>query len=251
MMANLVQMVEDLKAYVNAITAGVDRSIHMLPIIARQKIAAKAKGKLNSTYDNYMNAVSSKIHDNILIIEIDKDNWLANATESGMSAYDMKEGLLNGKNAKISKKGHRYASVPMGKNKNTEPSRMGTPKQEEYQRIIQKVMNKPKYGKQRLKHNQDGSLTESQQVVSNEIKGLYRIRKHKSAKDFFSGNSKGKYGLVMFRTVSENGSLTGATWEHPGIKPANILKQLEKELPEIFEVLLETNIEAELKGLGF
>jgi len=37
--------------------------------------------------------------------------------EEGYSSFSMKNGFLNGKNAKISKKGYKYARVPIGNNK--------------------------------------------------------------------------------------------------------------------------------------
>ena len=79
------------------------------------------------------------------------------------------------------------------------------------------------------------------------LQGFYRFRKLDSAKTFYSGKTQGiAFQYVMFRTVSENPSKTGATWEHPGLKAAHILRDIEREMPQIFERLLDTNIQAEL-----
>jgi len=237
-----------LTGYVDALSAGVERTAELVPIVVRQKMAAKAKLKLNSTYQNYMNALSSKMEGYILVIEIDQKNWLANATESGIDKFNMKEGLLNSKSAKISKKGHRYARIPIGKDPNRAEGSHGTEKANEYQKLINHVMKKPKFGGSSLKMMQDGSLLESQKLITDQpkAKGLVRFRVHQSAQSFHSGKSRGKFGYALFRTVSENGSMTGATWDHPGIKASNILRDIGSAIPEIIETLLETNIEIEL-----
>ena len=237
-----------ITGYVQALVTGVERAVDLTPIVVRQKIAAKARLRSNSTYLNYMNALRTKIDNNVLIIEIDEKNWLANAVESGVDKYNMKEGLLNSKNAKISKSGHRYARIPIGKDPNREVGSHGTEKANEYQRLINQVMKKPKFGGSSLKMMQDGSLLESQKLITDnpKAKGLIRFRVHESAQSFHSGKSKGKFGHALLRTVSEKPSKTGATWDHPGIKAANILRDINSALPEIIETLLETNIEIEL-----
>lgn len=246
-MDDLKNSINFLIGYVNAINNGVNNAMVALPVIANQTIKAKAKQKLGSTYDNYMNSIKQSMSETIFVIEIDEENWLANAVEAGADSFGMKEGLLNSRNAKINKEGFKYARVPIGKKEGANP---GTEKGKEYQKLVDFVMNKPKFGTKTYKLNQDGSVIESQKVETDEsvLQGLYRFRVHDSPADAYSsGSNASSYSLVLFRTVSEGGSKTGATWEHPGIKPAHIMRDVERELPTIFEALLDESISKEIE----
>lgn len=251
-MSDINDAINTIRAFGAAIQSGLERSVAAFPILAQQQINAKAKNKLHSTYENYMDAVNINYEGHVLIIELDKNNWLANATESGASGFDIKKGLLNSPKAKTGKDGQKYISVPMQKDKNRSSASMGTEKGQEYQRLIEHVMRKPKFGLSNLQQGADGTVVESQKLITDEpkLQGFYRFRKLDSAKQFYSGKTQGiPFQHVMFRMVSEKGSKTGATWEHPGIKPAGIFRELERELPGIFETLLDTNIQNALKGM--
>ena len=235
-----------------AIQSGIDRSIAALPILARQQLNTKARQKLHSTLGTYMDAIQTSISDYVFVVEIDKDSWMANAIEVGVSGFDMKKGLLNSDKAKTNSEGKKYIRIPMGKATNRKADTMGTEKAQEYQKLIEHVMRKPKFGNSKLKHSSDGTVIETQRLITDEpkLQGFVRFRKLESAKKFYSGKTQGiAFQHVMFRTVSENPSKTGAVWEHPGIKPAHLLKGLERDLPMIFETLLDTNIQQELRDL--
>jgi len=90
-MANeLLNAINAIGSYVDALDSAVNKFINAAPLLVQQHINSLAKNKLNTTYDAYMSAVSSKMSGSVLVVELDKDNWLANAVESGASAFDMK-----------------------------------------------------------------------------------------------------------------------------------------------------------------
>ena len=251
-MADLIEKIEMVRKFGMAIQNGLEKSAAALPIVVRQQITTKAKTKLHSTLEPYLDGIQTDIENMVFIVDIDKDNWLANALEVGVSPFDMKNGLLNSPKAKTGKSGKKYIHVPIMKDAKRKADTMGTEKSQEYQRLIEHVMRKPKYGASTLKHQSDGTVIETQKVITDEpkLQGFYRFRKLDSAKRFFSGKTQGiPFQHVMFRTVSENGSKTGADWSHPGIKALNIFKEIERELPQIFEKLLDSAIQAELRNL--
>lgn len=251
-MTDFFKQIETMLKFSQAIEAGVEKTIASLPIIARQQINSKARNKFHSTLETYMDAVQTKFDQNFFIIELEKDNWLANALEVGKSPYDMKNGLLNSPKAKMGKDGKRFIHIPIQKDAKRKSHTMGTEKAQEYQRLIEHVMRKPKYGASSVQHKADGTVIESQKLMTSEpkLQGMYRFRKLDSARTLFGGKTQGiPFQHVMFRTVSENPSKTGATWEHPGFSGANIFKAVERELPLIFETLLDQNIQSELQGM--
>lgn len=251
-MTDLNDKIQYLIKFGQALENGLNTTLQVLPVYTKQQIHMKAKRKLKTTLDTYMDGVETKFEDMIFIVGMDKDNWLANALEVGVSPFDMKQGLLNSPHAKRNKQGQKYIRVPIQKEKDRQPSTLGTQKQQEYQRLINTVMNKPKFGNKQYKISETGSVTETQKIINNvpELQGFYRFRQFEDMKAPFSSKSKGvPYQYVLFRTVSEKRSKTGATWEHPGLKALNIYKELEQELPKIFETLLEQNIQQELAAM--
>jgi len=246
-MKEILDVIQYLQNYIAALEVGVHKFIQALPIYTEQHIRQEANRKLNTTKEQYLSAVSAKIKDYVLIVELDRDNWIANAVETGADAFNMKEGLLNSKKAKRSKKtGFRYISIPISKDKNV-PG--GTEKSQDYNARLNQILIQPKFGLKQLKSQLDGSVVETQQIQNTDEKmgGLYRTRKHKSAEAFHSGKSRPKWQFVMFRTVSDNPvSKTGAKWDHPGIKPVNIFRSTEQWLNQAVDTMMGSFIQSEL-----
>jgi hypothetical protein len=162
--------------------------------------------------------------------------WLPNAIEQGASGFDMKEGMLNGPNAKTSKSGNRYNRVPFS---------FGTPGalQENFSTIlptdIYQIVKKQPAGQPLQKENIPQSFREPQKKSIQLPKSkAFVTYEHKSSiyegvtkrKDAATGQST--YG--SFRTVSDNSD--GASWIHPGFDAANLA---EKAL-DAFDVPSET-----------
>src|SRR5690349_12278179 len=95
-MDEFVKMAELTSNYVAAMRRGLDKFANMLPILTEQHMSKIADDKLNSTRDTFMDAVKVSMNNYVLVVELDKDNWLANAVESGADPFNMKETHLNG-----------------------------------------------------------------------------------------------------------------------------------------------------------
>ena len=248
-MQEIVKEIEYLTAYVQAVQSGLDKFQSMLPLLVKQEIKSQAKRKLNATFDQYMDSVKIKYSNFLLVVELDREDWLSNAVESGTGSFDLKNMLQTSKKTKTSKLGYKYMRIPMGKQKNGKP---GTDKGKEFQDKINQVLMKPKYGISKLKNLMSGQVVESQKILSDDpsLQGFYRTRVFESAQEFHSGK-KPTWGLVLFRTISENpASKTGAKWIHPGIKPVHILRSTERWLDQSIPNLLNSFIEAEVKAIN-
>lgn len=249
-MKELLSTIEYLQNYGKALEDGVNKFIETVPIMTKQHVNRLAKRNLDSTYEHYMDNVSVKMNNYLLVVEINKDDWLANAVESGVSGFNLKETILSSPKARVSSKGFRYMSIPIGVKKG---QKRGTEKGQKYQEQIDKVLIKPKFGLMKMSIMMNGNIVQSQKVLSADpmLQGLYRARQFESTEEFMSAKKRKGWQYVLFRTISENPmSKTGATWEHPGIKPAHILKKTERWLNESSGALLSNLIEAEIDSLN-
>lgn len=244
---DILNAVKYLQAYGLALESGVERFIDSLPIVIRQNIDRRAKGKLHSTYDQYMSSVNIKNQENLLVVELDPDDWLSNAVESGIEPFDIKQGVLNGPKAKTSKKGYKYAVIPMGK-KNDAHS--GTQKGQFYQDAINKVLEKPSFGLSNFKFSSSGAVSETQKVLTSDpmLGGFYRTRVYPDAPALQS-SAKPKWSYVLFRMMSNNPAAV-SKWEHPGITAANIFKETERWINGNIDRLLDDMIQSELDLLN-
>lgn len=248
-MDELLKTLIAMQAHIEAVQSGLAKFLEMAPIMVNQHIALEAKRKLHGTADHYKSHVSVKMTDAVLVVELDKDDWLTNALETGVGAFDLKAMLKTSPKAKISKKGFRYMSIPIGHDKNGKP---GTEKGQDFQKKINDVLASPKVGMTKLKTMLNGKVIESQKIQNDDpqLQGFYRTRMFDSAADYYAGNRKPKWSFVLFRTISENPeSKTGATWQHPGIKPVNIMRSTETWIEQSLPGLLESFIDIEIKAL--
>lgn len=247
-MDDLQKMVEYMKGYAKAMETGVNLFVKTIPVLINQDIKTRAGKKLDSTRDEFLSAVNVKFSGYVLLVELDPDNWIANAVESGIGQFDMRSSLLNSPKAKRSKNGFRYMSIPIGKKKDAKSA--NNDKSKEYQKRINEVLAKPKFGMQKMSQTQDGRVFERQEVLTNDpmVKGLYRTRQYENSSQFFSGAKKPNWQYVLFRTISDN-PLSKASWQHPGIQPANIFRDTEQWLNSNAETLLNSFIEDELKAI--
>ena len=244
-MKEILEAVEKVGEVVEAIQEGVRKFEAVLPVLTQQQLNVFAKKKLHGTLDAFMEGTKVEYTGDLLIVEIDKDNWMANAVEEGQDPFSMKETHLNSPKAKLSKAGFRYLSIPMEKIKNAPPG--GTDKSAMWQAKINEVLNKPKYGLSQLKVKLDGSATMVQPVVSGDpaVKGLYRMQNFESVNDVMGKKRPKSTQFIMFRTMSDNPASL-SQWNHPGIKPAKILDELQQWLEETVEPMLERMISDEM-----
>jgi hypothetical protein len=248
-MDDIQKLVEFMQGYAQAVSSGVNAFAKALPTLINQDIKNRANKKLNSTKSEFLSAVTVKFNEYVLVVELDSDNWVANAVESGVGQFSMKEGLLSNPNVKRSKKGYRYASIPIGKKKDAKPA--DNDKSKEYQKRINEVLAKPLFGNRVMTQHRDGRVFERQEVLTNDpmVKGLYRTRQWEDAKQAYSGGMKPAWQYVLFRTVSDN-PLSKADWKHPGIQPVHIFRDTEQWLNSNAENFLNSFIEDQIKAIN-
>ena len=254
-MNGLIELGEFVVNYATAMKRGLDKFAGMLPVLVEQQIDQLAQQRLNTTRETFLGAVKIEMNSYLLVVELDPENFLANAVESGMNPFDMKESHLKSPKAKWGapdkKSGirYKYMRIPIGKEKGGPGGK--TEKSQALQKKINDVMQTPQFGMRKLKTMIDGTVLESQRVqtLDPDIQGLYRVRKFANV-DQFHSNSKPKWGLVMFRTMSEKPFSKGR-WEHPGIHPAHIFKDTESWLKENVDAMLDTFIQNEVNKIEF
>jgi len=246
-MQDLLSLSEFIQNYATAIQSGFEKFVQSSPFFAKQHIERQARKKLNSTRDQYLEAVKTKLVDNCLIIELDPDSWIANAVESGADAFNMKKGMLKSGKAKMSKAGYRYMVVPIGKKKDAPGGK--TEKSQDFQQRVNQALGNNKLGLKRLKAMVSGQIVESQQVMSDDpgLGGLYRFRTFESAEAYHSGK-KPQWQHVLFRVISEN-PLAKGKWDHPGIQPVHIFRDTERFLMQNLPTMLDGFLEAEVKKI--
>lgn len=251
---DLVRLGMFVANYTSAMKSGMDKFAGMLPVLVDQKITAVAGDKLHSTREEFLGAVNTTMNNYVLLVELDPDNFIANAVEGGLNPFSMKETHLKSPNAKWGKPdkngvSYKYLRIPIGKTKDGHGG--GTPKSQKIQEKINQVMNKPQFGMAKLKTMVDGTVMESQKIltVDNDIQGLYRVRKFTDADHYRGAKAKPKWNLVMFRTMSERPFT--AAWEHPGIPPANIFKEVESWLKANVDAMLDTFLQNEVSKIEY
>lgn len=221
---NLLEAFEYLEKYTEAVILGTQKFVSFLPIMVHQQIENLAGQRLNSTRDRFLQAIQQEEKDNLLIITVDPEDWVAVAVEAGASPFDMKAKHLNSPKAKVSKEGFRYMVIPMGKKKNAHPG--NNQKGMFWQDIINKELTKPKFKPAKMSLGIDGNLRVMEEVINKSqlARGLYRTRTFKDSQSFHSGGRASSSSYVMFRVMSEK---FPEKWQHPGIAPANIFKDTE------------------------
>lgn len=243
-MDDIKSVIKYLQAYGLAIENGFERFADAMPILIRQNADKRARLKLHDTHAHYMQNLSVKNKEYLIVVEINPDDWLSNALESGVEPFSMKESLLNSPKAKVSKKGHRFLSIPIGAKKD---AKKGTEKGNFYQDKINEVLQKPKFGLSAYKMQLDGTVSERQKVLTDDpqLQGFYRARFFPN-QEALQSNSKPKWNFILFRTVSDNPDAL-SRWEHPGLFPRNILKETErwlnKNIDKIFSEMIQTELD--------
>lgn len=161
--------------------------------------------------------------------------WLPNAIEQGQDAFDMKQGLLNGPNAKVSKNGVRYNIIPFswgapgGSQENFSGGILPKPV---YDIINSKPQNVSLKGGSATKPLTLDELPKSfQQIQKKSIKmpGSKSLKEYTHKNSVYEGISKIKdnttkqNSYISFRVVSDNSDSN--SWLHPGFEAANIAEQ--------------------------
>jgi hypothetical protein len=243
------QLVDDLLLTEQQARDAIDFSIKEITASFAREWGKQATQKLGSSRAEYISSlvvIDEGYGKGAVILR----GWLPNAVESGVTAYDMKEGMLNGPNAKVGKNGNRY---------NTIPFRVGVPgsQPENFNggilpvEVYEVVRNK-EAGKPLTSQDVPQGFREPKihSVGSPEAKN-FRQYQHKSS--IYEGVTKNKDSVTgqntygSFRRVSDNSDPD--SWLHPGIEAHHIAE----ETMNNFDVPAETGkaIDNYLKSIGW
>lgn len=173
--------------------------------------------------------------------------WLPNAVEQGLESFDMKEGALNGPNAKVGKNGSKYNTIPFSIGA---PDSLG-------ENFNGGVM--PKQIHDVVKNKQVDSITKkSAPLKENEIPKPFdqpktksiKLPESKSAKQYvhkgsiYEGiakqkDSAGNTSYKSFRRISENSD--PSAFIHPGIEAANLADKVlsDFDVPAEMSIVLD------------
>lgn len=251
MTTNLGDIVEYFEAYLDAFQGAIDRAIISTPLLVRQEFAAQARKNLKTSMEEYMAALDIKLLDTVVVVDLDKTSWLANAVENGADSWNMKETHLNGPNVKYSKKGHKYTRIPLPVYKNKPSS--GTDKAQTLQEKIQAALKDPSFSAPKISQNRDGSLMVVERLITTDpaLKGMIRTSNFGSSEDLYGAKRPRNMQYTLFRTISQNPTSL-SQWIHPGIKPRQLFPKVQgwadSTLTDLLADIIKTEMEDFLRG---
>jgi hypothetical protein len=244
------EVVEQLQRVVTGLERGITAAMEVMPILIRQEISTRAQNNLDSTYQEYMNAVTAGYEGTTLVVELDPKSKLANMLELGADAFSMKEGHLKSQKAKTSAQGFKYMSIPIPQNKTGRNAK--TESGQAIQAKIRAALERPSFGAPKLSVRPDGTLSSSEKLLTDDpdVKGLYRVRKYGTPDAYKTGARPLSSQFVLFRTISNNPAAKGQ-WQHPGFRPLNIFQDVEawsrSTLPDILSDIIDKAVQEMLK----
>lgn len=222
---NSQELVEDLLLSESQVKDLIDFSIKEITAAFAREWEKTANEKLVTSRNEYVQS----------LIVIDEGygqgavmlrGWLPNAVESGLSEFDMKETLLNGPNAKTTKKGTKFNTVPFSHGTPgslVENFNGGILPVEVYQVIKKQPVDKPLTKEQLPQQFQE---VKTVNIGEPEAKN-FRQYTHKAS--IYEGLVKSKDKVTgqntydTFRRVSDNSDAN--SWLHPGIEAHNLAEQ--------------------------
>lgn len=173
--------------------------------------------------------------------------WLPNAIENGISQFDMKPGLLRGRNAKASKEGGMYNTVPFRHGTPGSTGHAGSPMGSAEQRsgmspaaakqLGTTIHNAAKRLSATTTHASSGRTQWGARLPAG-VGGAKKLKPIHTT-DIYAGmvRQEKTYKLATqsqystFRRVST--SSASAKWIHPGIRPHKFFEAAAKRIPRI------------------
>ncbi len=250
---SLKELVEFCRALEKGLYVGVSKFQATVPAMVKaeiQAIAMNGPKKLTSTLQHYLDAVSVEFKGANFVVEIDPDDWLANALEEGVKPWNMMDTHL--KNAKISKDGYRYKVIPLKIKKGAPVNPNSGDNSKRIQEKLIKALKNPRWnkvGQWGTRTMMDGSIKKMSRLKTEDpdISGLYKIDKFRDVAHMQSGKRSSKTNYMMFRTMTDNPKGGIGKWEHPGIEARHIFPQLQQWFETTGEKWLNELIEKELE----
>lgn len=217
---------------------------------------ANVLGKSRSAYKNSIQV--EKIDPLTSVVFLNPDNWLANAVETGIEPYDMKENFSKSSKVKYNKFGQWYLTIPFRFSTPDaiadNPVFAGKMPQVIHRLVLQNEINNP------VQQSQSG-LPFSQIPMQYQIPESSTLRKILKSDPFYklaegtqmtsiySGlkrNDKGS-GYIMFRRVGENSA--DDKFQHPGITARNLADKAISNMD--IPLTVDMAVDNFLSNLGF
>lgn len=223
----------------------IDNAIESLAISTRDKWVALAKENLKSARFEYVRGLQEKNSlkkTGSLEYEVALVGWLPNAVEGGISPFDMKPGLLGGKNA--AKHGGKYANVPF-RHFTGAQSAERISKAPNYKQDLAKVLKNSGLDKI-IKDSKGKALEGKVGVASGTARlGIKKLKPHHKS-TIFEGltryqkryNKKTGSQLMTFRRVSRNSD--PISWLHPGLPGVHLMKDVEKYIRDQVDLIFKS-----------
>lgn len=223
----------------------IDNAIESLAISTRDKWVALAKEKLKSARSEYVRGLQEKSSlkkTGSLEYEVALVGWLPNAVEGGINPFDMKPGLLGGKNA--AKNDGKFATVPFRHFKGAKAAERVS-KAPNYKKDLANVLKNSGLDKV-IKDSKGKAIEGKVGVASGTSKlGIKKLKPHHKSTIFegltkYQKNYKKSTGsqLMTFRRVSRNSD--PASWLHPGLPGVHLMRDVEKYVREQSDLIFKT-----------
>lgn len=205
------------------------------------KIVEKAQEKLKSQRHIYLaNLGMMNESDNLYVVYLKKEAaWI----EDGMEAHEMIDDLTSGPKSKTAKDGSRYNIIPFQHNKNPQKTSRA---QMQIQNVVKKelkargldktimVGGKPKLGRAATL-DLVGKGMPTNKFNRPILAGLTIYQREIKSKE---GKSRIKRDVMTFRVASTKQKGSGM-WFHHGMKGADIFKEVEKEIDQMWNQMLQ------------
>lgn len=241
-------MISEALQIMQGMEQGIKGLIASTPRLIQQEIDSYVSRTLDTTKDEFLNATDVYWDKGALVVEIDDDNWLANALETGVDGWDMKTTHLNSPKAKFSRDGFRYLVIPIEKFPSSRGG--GTDKSQMYHKAINEALVNPVYASPTIKMSIDGTIGTMERLNTSNplLGGFYRISKYKD-QTAFNKKQKQSTQFIMFRTMSNKPSQADK-WIHPGIRGIGMFDHIDQwiqgQYPMIAENFLDVYIQQAL-----
>ena len=244
---------QDYGVELDSLEAGMIESFGMairgLAIAAQDQWISLAQSRLKSSRSDYINGLrqaesfKQKLGATSQTFEITLVGKMPNNYEFGMPSFDMKSvrpGWLGGAKARRAKDGSSYVVIPIRHSTSSETNMAYTGKAAAVGDLKQQLRKAVKdYGLDRMVKTATGQVATGSVAripkrapVHPYLQGLTRIQTKKKG----GGSSQ----LIRFAVMSENSD--PSSWIHPGLKPANLLPEVEtwvdNKLNDIMEMIL-------------
>jgi hypothetical protein len=229
-----------LEEFRNDLQKDLNEAIKHLTDITLEKTLEFAEQGLKTTFEVYKDNLSSRQESaGVYIISLkQKALWI----EEGLPPeFDLKPGILNGKNAKMNAEGHKYAVVPFKHNKG--PSQ-NTPKAQELVDQVKSVLRQENISFGKIEKHANGSprfgllhkidIDSDKPTAKASTGALQGISIYQRGGFDKKGQAEVQRGIYTFRTVTD-GPASKDKWIHPGTEAKKFMDKALEWAEDHFE----------------